>query len=142
MDVPSDLRCLFSAQIDHHNDHYRVSVPAQEIKTGNLREGETYRVAILEADREKTGRAMAASTQRREPPVTVGERRRVEIEGLGSQGDGIARVEHGFVIIVPDTRVGEHVLIEIEDVQDTVAFATAVKRLNPESQEAAPHAEN
>lgn len=129
MDVSTDLRCLFSAQIEHHNDHYQITVPPQELETGALTEGETYRIAILKENQQQSPHEPAGTTEHREPPVTVGEQRRVEIEGLGSQGDGIARVEHGFVIIVPDTRVGEHVLIEVEDVQDTVAFATVVKRL-------------
>ncbi len=137
MDVPTDLRCLFSAQIEHHDGHYQITIPSQEIETGALREGETYRIAILKENQQRSPHEPASTTQHREPPVTAGEQRRVEIEGLGSQGDGIARVEHGFVIIVPDTRVGEHVLIEVEDVQDTVAFATVVKRLE-DSQEMPP----
>jgi len=137
MDVPTDLRCLFSAQIEHHNDRYQITVPPQELETGALREGETYRIAILRETQRQPPHGPTNTTEHREPPVTLGEQRRVEIEGLGSQGDGIARVEHGFVIIVPDTRVGEQVLIEVEDVQDTVAFATVVKRLEG-SQEMPP----
>jgi len=37
------------------------------------------------------------------PPVTEGEQRTVEIEDIGDQGDGITRVERGFVVIVSDT---------------------------------------
>jgi len=35
-----------------------------------------------------------------EPPVEAGETRTVEIEDVGDQGDGITRVERGFVVIV------------------------------------------
>jgi predicted RNA-binding protein with TRAM domain len=64
------------------------------------------------------------------PPVEEGDRRRVEIEDIGEQGDGITRVERGFVVIVPDTDKGERVVVEITDVADTVAFAEVVERIS------------
>ncbi len=63
-----------------------------------------------------------------DPPVTEGEQQTVEIETLGEQGDGLTHVEQGFVVIVPDTEVGERVTIEITDVTETVAFADIVER--------------
>jgi len=63
-----------------------------------------------------------------EPPVNEGDRRNVEIEDIGDQGDGITRVERGFVVIVPDTTQGERVIIEIADVRENVAFADVVSR--------------
>ena len=48
------------------------------------------------------------------------------IEDVGDQGDGIARVERGYVIIVPDTKLGDQVVIEIENVRQNVAFADVV----------------
>jgi len=65
-----------------------------------------------------------------EPPVEEGEQRTVEIEDLGDQGDGLARVERGFVVIVPDTEQGERVTVEITDVRENVAFAEVVKRFD------------
>ncbi|KAB1190598.1 TRAM domain-containing protein [Haloferax sp. MBLA0076] len=59
----------------------------------------------------------------RRPPVEEGDVRSVTIDTLGDQGDGIAKVERGFVIIVPDTRPGDNVEVEITDVKQTVAFA-------------------
>jgi len=67
---------------------------------------------------------------RQRPPVEEGENRRVEIEDIGEQGDGITRVERGFVVIVPDTEQGERVAVEITDVRDNVAFAEVVERLS------------
>ena len=64
------------------------------------------------------------------PPVEEGEQRTVEIEDLGDQGDGITRVERGFVVIVPDSKQGERVTVEITDVQRNVAFAEVVERLD------------
>ncbi|WP_415378887.1 TRAM domain-containing protein [Halosimplex sp. TS25] len=67
---------------------------------------------------------------RQRPPVEEGESRRVEIEDIGEQGDGITRVERGFVVIVPDTEQGERVAVEITDVRENVAFAEVVERLS------------
>ena len=52
------------------------------------------------------------------------------IEILGDAGDGIARVEHGYVIIVPNTDVGERVRIEITDARENVGFANVVERID------------
>jgi len=68
----------------------------------------------------------AAPTEKREPPVTEGELRDVTIESVGEQGDGIAKVEHGFVVIVPGGKVGEELTVRIETVQKTVAFGEIV----------------
>lgn len=59
-----------------------------------------------------------------------GDIREVEIETVGDQGDGIARVDRGFVVIVPETGPGERVTIEITDVKETVAFGTVTERLD------------
>ncbi|WP_255191999.1 TRAM domain-containing protein [Natronobeatus ordinarius] len=108
---------------------HSIEIPDREIETGNLREGETYRVALLGTE----SAPKEDSTQRREvgnpePPVEEGETRTVDIEGIGEQGDGIARVERGYVIIVPDTEKGERVTIEITDVKETVGFADVIER--------------
>lgn len=55
-------------------------------------------------------------------PVEAGDRLTVEIEGRGSEGDGIAKVE-GFTVFVPDAEEGERVEVEIEDVKPNFAFA-------------------
>lgn len=55
-------------------------------------------------------------------PVEEGEVRTVEIEGVGSEGDGIAKVE-GFTVFVSGAEAGETVEIEIEDVKPRFGFA-------------------
>jgi predicted RNA-binding protein with TRAM domain len=86
-----------------------------------------------QSEPEQTERAETESQQQREPlepPVNEGETREVEIEDIGEQGDGITRVERGFVVIVPDTKESERVKIEITDVRQNVAFAEVVERLS------------
>lgn len=138
MEISDQLRCLFSATVEERDESYLVEVPAQEVQLNNLQQGETYRVAIFpspsnEADKsEDTETATRQGRQRgpQDPPVEEGETRRVEIEDIGDQGDGITRVERGFVVIVPDTEQGERVIIEITDVRENVAFADVVERVS------------
>ncbi|WP_414836954.1 TRAM domain-containing protein [Candidatus Nanohalococcus occultus] len=54
-------------------------------------------------------------------PVEEGETVELEIEDLGSKGDGIARVE-GFVVFVPGGEVGEKYDVEITSVGRKFAF--------------------
>lgn len=70
------------------------------------------------------GREVEGSPER---PVDEVEQREVEIEDTGDQGDGITRVERGFVVIVPETELGDHVIIETTDIRQNVAFAEVVE---------------
>jgi predicted RNA-binding protein with TRAM domain len=135
MDIPAQLRCLFAATVEERDDSYVIEVPAQELRLGDLQQDTTYRVALLSAstdndDTEQTDMPSQSERKLPTPPVEVGEQRTVEIEDIGDQGDGITRVERGFVVIVPDTDVGERVTVEITDVGESVAFGEVVKRLN------------
>ncbi|PSQ22010.1 deoxyribonuclease [Halobacteriales archaeon QS_9_67_17] len=146
MDISDQLRCLFSAEVETRDDSYVIDVPARELELGELREDETYRVAIFRSSStdgetaDTSGEAGEATTPQPtrdrdpssppSPPVDEGEQRTVEIEDTGDQGDGLTRVERGFVVIVPDAEEGERVRIEIADVQENVAFADVVERLS------------
>ena len=136
MELSEELECLFSASIEEQDGSYVIDVPERELQLGDLREGETYRVAVISSptlvESEQTEQTETDSQEHEppEPPVEEGETREVEIEDIGEQGDGITRVERGFVVIVPDTDEGERVKIEITDVRQNVAFAEVVKRLS------------
>jgi len=134
MEISEELRCLFSAQVEAQDGTYVVEVPEREVRLGEVDLGETHRVAILpspsEPESEKTDSEPRRERGPPKPPVEEGEQRDVEIEDIGEQGDGITRVERGFVVIVPDTEQGERVTIEISDVRENVAFAEVIGRLN------------
>ena len=55
-------------------------------------------------------------------PVQVGESYEVSIDDIAKEGDGIARVE-GFVIFVPQTKVGDKVKITVNKVMRKFAIA-------------------
>jgi predicted RNA-binding protein with TRAM domain len=59
-------------------------------------------------------------------PVNEGETVEVEVEDLGSKGDGIARKE-GFVIFVPGGEVGETYEIEVTSVGRKFAFGEIIE---------------
>lgn len=61
----------------------------------------------------------------REPPVDVGDIREVKIEAVGSEGDGIAKIE-GFVIFVPGVKVDDVVTVRITKVLRKYGFAEVV----------------
>ena len=141
MDISETLQTLYTATVEHDDGSYQITVPEREIATGTLTEGETYRVALItttasDADDTETTDSINSTDhedQQHEyegPPVEEGEQREVEIENLGDQGDGIAKVEHGYVVIVPETSVGDRVTVEMRQVRENVAFADVVDR-NP-----------
>jgi predicted RNA-binding protein with TRAM domain len=58
--------------------------------------------------------------------VNEGETRTVTIETTGDQGDGIAKVERGYVVIVPGTVPGDELEVEMEMVKQNFALAEVV----------------
>jgi predicted RNA-binding protein with TRAM domain len=62
-----------------------------------------------------------------QPPVTEGETLQLDIEDVGDQGDGLARVGPGYVVFVPDTEIGQQPLVRIENVRENFAFAEVVE---------------
>jgi predicted RNA-binding protein with TRAM domain len=131
--IPDRLECLFSGSIDQYGDSYRIEIPHSELEEGTITGGETYRVAVLsstphrddgEAQQQSAGTPSdSAGSDRQSPPVEPGDIREVTIESLGDQGDGIVKIDRGYVVIVPGTRPDDEVTIEIEQTQENVGFA-------------------
>ena len=133
IEISDSLRSVFSAQIEERDGSYVVDIPASEIEHGALAADETYRIAILasesstgqKAQQEQPQSAAQEPTPMSDgPPVDEGEVRDVTIETTGDQGDGIAKVERGYVVIVPGGQPGDELTVEIEQVQANVAFAS------------------
>ena len=143
MEISDKLLCLFSASVTETEDSYVIEVPHREIETGSVDPEEIYRVALVSRgpgseDPESGSNSRSASSgaasggQRRapsepQPPVEIGEVRYVEIEDIGKQGDGIARVERGYVIIVPGAEVDERVKIEVSEVKSNFAVGEVIE---------------
>ena len=71
----------------------------------------------------------SANRRTQGPPVEEGDIRSVTIDTLGDQGDGIAKVERGFIVIIPGTQPGDQAEVEITDVKENVAFAEPVSEI-------------
>jgi len=132
MEISDKLLCLFSAEITEEDDRYLVEVPKREIDTGAVEAGDTYRVALISRTASEPSEPDEPTTTSRpssepQPPVEAGELRYVEIEDIGKQGDGIARVERGYVIIVPGADVGERVKIEVSEVKSNFAVGEIIE---------------
>ncbi|EJN60666.1 Predicted RNA-binding protein, contains TRAM domain [Halogranum rubrum] len=128
MEISDKLLCLFNAEVREEDDKYIVEVPRREIETGSVDTDEIYRVALI--SREETVETEGGETRSSgepQPPVETGELRYVEIEDIGKQGDGIARVERGYVIIVPDAEIGERVKVEITEVKSNFAVGEIIE---------------
>jgi predicted RNA-binding protein with TRAM domain len=137
VEISDKLLCLFSASVTESEDKYVIEVPRREIDTGSIEPDEIYRVALVSRDPESaetdSGSGSGSSTRRRnrpssepQPPVEIDEVRYVEIEDIGKQGDGIARVERGYVIIVPGAEVGERVKVEVTEVKSNFAVGEII----------------
>ncbi len=142
VEIPDSLRSLFTATVEEREDSYVIEVPKSEIEHEAATAGETYRVAILPqvsgepapaeeaAPVESAGETTLSQADREPgppaPPVDEGEVREVAIESVGDQGDGIAKVERGYVVIVPGAQPGDEPTVEIEQVKENVAFARVV----------------
>ena len=130
MEVPDNLLCLFNAELEENEDgSYVIEVPRREVSKGEVHPGKMYRAAVIQTE---TSKSEDGSENRDRddlgPPVEEGERRVVDIEDVGEQGDGITRVERGYVVIVPDTEPGERVEIEISNTRENVGFAEVIER--------------
>ncbi|MFB6171805.1 MAG: TRAM domain-containing protein [Haloarculaceae archaeon] len=137
VNVPDDLRCLFSARVERQGDSYVVEIPRREVEQENVRTGEVYRVAALGPAPAADGAAPSGPTATEsasagdghpEPPVEQGEVRTVTVETTGDQGDGIAKVERGYVVIVQDGEPGEEVTVEMTTVRENFAIAHIVEQ--------------
>lgn len=133
MNISDDLLCLYSASVEHENDSYVLEVPEQEIQNGDLSDDDVYKIALIATspDGTETTRGSSEREQTVEsesgPPVDEGDIRKVEIEGLGDQGDGVGKIEGGYVVIVPETELGDTVTAEMKTVRENFAIAEIIQ---------------
>jgi predicted RNA-binding protein with TRAM domain len=130
IEIPEELRSVFTATVREQDGEHVITVPEHEVDHDAVTAGETYRIAVLKApaasSTDGSQSSEDAETEYQDPPVEEGEVREVTIESVGDQGDGIAKVERGYVVIVPDGEPGDQPTVEIDTVRQNVAFATIV----------------
>ena len=129
VEIPDQLEWLFTTSIEEDGDSYSIEIPREELDVGTVSAGESYRVVILDepqpgnSERQPAAAsATAGASSSSTPPVSSGDVREVTIESLGEQGDGIAKVERGYVLIVPGARPEDEVTVEITNARENFAF--------------------
>ena len=129
VEIPDQLECLFTGSVEKDKGSYSIEVPREALNMGQVSAGETYRVVILDESLPDSSESQPAEASAAEaasslpsPPVSNGDVREVTIESLGDQGDGIAKVERGYVLIVPGARPDDEVTVEITNTRENFAF--------------------
>ena len=89
-------------------------------------EFEYVRTIHPDASRDASSELYMVAKGRLTAPVREGDRVEVDIEDVGREGDGIAKVE-GYTVFVPDTDPGETVEIEVTDVKPRFGFGELVE---------------
>lgn len=57
------------------------------------------------------------------PSVEPGDERRIQITEIGREGDGIGYID-GFVIVVPETNIGQQATVTVDAVHENFALAS------------------
>ena len=132
VDLPQSFRAVYTATLRERDDSYLIEVPKREVEHDAVSAGEVCRVVLIDrvsetshdADSDSGAASEPTDSDSSGPPVAEGEVREVTIESLGDQGDGIAKVERGYVVIVPDGEPGDEPTVKINRAKGNVAFAT------------------
>lgn len=122
----NDLLAIFSAEIERSNGNYVITIPERELEIGELDTGSVYRFGVMNPTRGGSRSGGDAGAERSGPPVDEGDVLEVEIDSKGEEGDGIAYVEGGYVVFVPNTTIGERVTVEVVSVGPRFARAEPV----------------
>jgi predicted RNA-binding protein with TRAM domain len=129
VEIPDSIHTVYTAEVVGRDGSYVVEVPDRELDLGSIDRGETVRVALLDSEdadsRDESERRQVAN-EGDGPPVSEGEVLEVTIEGVGDQGDGIAKVGPGYVLIVPGATPGEQPRVRVEEVKENVGFAEVI----------------
>ncbi|ELZ30999.1 23S rRNA methyltransferase J [Halogeometricum pallidum JCM 14848] len=78
-----------------------------------------------DASRDESSEQYLVGKHRITAPVTEGEELDVVVDDVGSEGDGIAKVD-GYTLFVPGTEAGEEVRVRVTDLKPNFGFAEVV----------------
>ncbi len=96
------------------------------LKTDIEAEFQYVRTMNPDASRDSSSEVYLIGKHRLTAPVDVGETHEVDIVDVGSEGDGVAKIEE-FTVFVADCDVGETVRVRITDVKPQFAFADRIE---------------
>jgi 23S rRNA (uridine2552-2'-O)-methyltransferase len=93
------------------------------------REFEYVRDVRPEASRDSSSELYLVAKGRITAPVAEGERVDVDVVDVGSEGDGIAKLD-GYTVFVPGTAAGDRVRVRITDLKPRFGFGEVVEELD------------
>lgn len=125
----SDLVAVANTRLEEGSDSVTVELPKRVVQNTSLRDGHIVQVAVHNPPADLLPTRVGGPTGDG-PPVNSGDEYTVTIDTVGDQGDGIAKVEGGFVLIIPDADPHEQVTVEVTNVYDSHAEATVTNRHN------------
>ncbi|MFP9193948.1 TRAM domain-containing protein [Natrialbaceae archaeon A-CW1-1] len=136
VDESAELVCKYTGKVEKQGHDHIVKIPETEIEYGSLSSGDIVRISV-----ETTEQTVTESPQTDKsapsPPVNEGDHLTVEIEDIGDQGDGITRVDRGYVLIVPETEPGDTVEVEVTQTNPNYGFAHLVDKTQNKDEELA-----
>ena len=97
-----------------------------ELRADIDEEFEYVRTIHPDASRDASSELYMVAKGRLTAPVREGDRVEVDVEDVGREGDGIAKLE-GYTVFVPDTDPGETVEIEVTGVKPRFGFGEVVE---------------
>ena len=97
-----------------------------ELRADIDREFEYVRTIHPDASRDSSSELYMVAKGRLTAPVREGDRLEVEIEDVGREGDGIAKVD-GYTLFVADTDPGDTVEIKVTDVKPRFGFGEGLE---------------
>jgi len=129
-DTSGTLQSIYTAEVTERDDAYIIEIPDRELELGAIDPEDIVQVALFTSSDTSASRADTHSEtdnsrqtsneqeQRADdPPVSEGETLEVTIESVGEQGDGVAKVDRGYVLIIPGTKPGEQPVVKVETVK-------------------------
>lgn len=134
--IPDKLESIYKVRATRNQDG-TLTVEIPEVVDSNLdiEDGELLQVALFSTENNPTefGVSNAGRSENghipdsSDTPVDEGEKREVEVTEKGDKGDGIAKIDDGFVLIVPDADVGEIHRVEVTRVDNRFAFSESIE---------------
>jgi 23S rRNA (uridine2552-2'-O)-methyltransferase len=96
-----------------------------DLRADMEKEFQYVRATHPDASRQESSELYLIGKKRITAPIKKGDELEVEVVDVGSEGDGIAKVED-FTVFVPGAETGDVVTVEITDVKPRFAFAERV----------------
>ncbi|MFC6826939.1 23S rRNA (uridine(2552)-2'-O)-methyltransferase [Halopelagius fulvigenes] len=98
----------------------------EDLRADMEREFQYVRSIRPDASRDQSSEQYLVGKHRITAPVATGDEVDVTIDDVGSEGDGVAKVD-GYTLFVPETEAGDDVRVRVTDLKPNFGFAEVVE---------------